>query len=55
MWPLVECDCDRPTFRVVDGAQAPERVAAVLELVIVDTAEAGVRMMSADGRGRAGT
>ena len=36
--PLVEFYRDRPTFRIVNGAQAPERVAHELDTVIDDAA-----------------
>ncbi|MBI4264327.1 MAG: adenylate kinase [Acidobacteria bacterium] len=39
--PLVEYYRDRPTFRVVNGAQAPERVAHELDTVIDDAASVG--------------
>jgi adenylate kinase len=39
--PLVEYYRDRPTFRVVNGAQAPERVAHELDTVIDDAAAVG--------------
>lgn len=38
--PLVDYYRGRPTFRVVDGAQAPDRVAQELEATIVDAARA---------------
>ena len=39
--PLVEYYRERPTFRVVNGAQAPERVAYELDTVIADAAAVG--------------
>ena len=39
--PLVEYYRERPTFRVVNGAQAPERVAHELDTVIDDAAAVG--------------
>jgi adenylate kinase len=39
--PLVEYYRERPTFRVVNGAQAPERVAHELDTVIDDAASVG--------------
>lgn len=39
--PLVEYYRDRPTFRVVNGAQPPERVAHELDTVIDDAAAVG--------------
>ena len=53
--PLVEYYRDRSTFRMVDGARSPDRVAEDLEGVIADAAGAGVRVTPADGRGRAGS
>jgi len=41
--PLVEFYRDRPTFRIVNGAQAPERVAHELDTVIDDAATASGR------------
>ena len=41
--PLVEFYRDRPTFRVVNGAQAPGKVAHELDTVIDDAALVGVR------------
>jgi adenylate kinase len=40
--PLVDFYRDRPTFRIVNGAQAQERVAHELDTVIDDAASAGV-------------
>jgi len=51
--PLVEYYRERPTFRAVDGARAPEQVAAALETAVIDASEAGVRVRPAEGRGRA--
>jgi adenylate kinase len=39
--PLVEYYRERPTFRVVNGAQPPERVAHELDTVIDDAAAVG--------------
>ncbi len=39
--PLVEYYRERPTFRVVNGAQTPERVAHELDTVIDDAAAVG--------------
>jgi adenylate kinase len=39
--PLVEYYRDRPTFRVVNGMQPPQRVAQELDTVIEDAAAAG--------------
>jgi adenylate kinase len=41
--PLVEYYRERPTFRVVDGARAPDQVADDLEAVIADAAGVAVR------------
>ena len=43
--PLVEFYRDRPTFRIVNGMQALERVAHELDTVIDDAARAGGREM----------
>jgi adenylate kinase len=40
--PVLEYYRERPTFRVVNGAQAPERVAHELDTMIDDAAAAGV-------------
>jgi adenylate kinase len=42
--PLVEYYRERATFRVVNGAQAPERVARELDTVIGDAAAVGANM-----------
>ena len=42
--PLVDYYRERPTFRVVNGAQAPERVAHELDTVIGDAAAVGASM-----------
>jgi adenylate kinase len=39
--PLVDYYCARPTFRTVNGAQPPDRVAEELEATILDAARAG--------------
>jgi adenylate kinase len=41
--PLVEFYRDRPTFRIVNGAQPLDRVAHELDTVIDDAVAAGVR------------
>jgi adenylate kinase len=40
-YPLVKYYQERPTFRVVNGAQAPERVAFELDTVVDDAASVG--------------
>ena len=47
--PLVEFYCDRPTFRVVNGAQAQDRVAHELDTVIDDAVAAGARAVASAG------
>ena len=47
--PLVEYYRDRPTFRVVNGAQAPERVALELNTVVVDAAAVGAAAAGVEG------
>ena len=42
--PLVDYYRERPTFRVVNGAQAPDRVAHELDTVIGDAAAVGASM-----------
>jgi len=42
--PVLEYYRERPTFRVVNGAQAPERVAHEMDTLIDDAAAAGVAM-----------
>ena len=42
--PLVDYYRERPTFRIVNGAQAPERVAHELDTVIGDAAAVGAAM-----------
>jgi adenylate kinase len=42
--PVLEFYRERPTFRVVNGAQAPERVAHEMDTLIDDAAAAGVAM-----------
>jgi adenylate kinase len=44
--PLVEFYRDRPTFRIVNGAQALERVAHELDTVIADAALVGAKQAS---------
>ncbi|MBI2185542.1 MAG: adenylate kinase [Acidobacteria bacterium] len=39
--PLVDYYCSRPTFRTVNGAQPPDRVAEELEATIIDAARVG--------------
>ena len=46
-YPLVEYYRHRPTFRVVNGAQSPERVAFELDTVIDDAAVAGAAVLKA--------
>ena len=41
--PVLEFYRERPTFRVVNGAQPPERVAHEMDTLIDDAAAAGVR------------
>jgi adenylate kinase len=38
--PVLEYYRERPTFRVVNGAQAPERVASELNAMVADAAAA---------------
>lgn len=45
--PLVDFYRDRPAFRIVNGAQAPERVAHELDTVIDDAALAGPKQQPA--------
>jgi adenylate kinase len=47
--PLVEFYRERPTFRVVNGAQAPDQVAHELDTVIADAALVGVGGKSVAG------
>ena len=47
--PVLEFYRERPTFRVVNGAQAPERVAHEMDTLIDDAAAAGVAMKKASG------
>jgi adenylate kinase len=42
--PVLEFYRERPTFRVVNGAQAPDRVAHEMDTLIDDAAAAGVAM-----------
>ena len=51
--PLVDYYRGRPTFRSVNGAQSPDRVAQELDATIVDAAAQGTRASSA-ARGSAG-
>ena len=46
-YPLVEYYQNRPTFRVVNGAQSPERVAFELDTVIDDAAVVGAAVSKA--------
>jgi adenylate kinase len=48
--PVLEYYRERQTFRVVNGAQAPERVALEMDTLIDDAAAAGVTMKSAAER-----
>ena len=52
--PLVEFYRDRPTFRVVNGAQAPEQVAHELDTVIDDAALVGTQQEAAPVKAAAG-
>lgn len=45
--PVLEFYRDRPTFRVVNGAQAPERVALELDAMIDDASAAGAALLKA--------
>ena len=45
--PVLEFYRDRPTFRVVNGAQAPERVALELDSMIDDASAEGAALMKA--------
>ncbi len=47
--PVLEYYRERPTFRVVNGAQAPERVAHELDTMIDDAANVGAAMSRMDG------
>ena len=46
-YPLVKYYQERPTFRVVNGAQAPERVAFELDTVVDDAASVGATVREA--------
>ena len=46
--PVLEFYRDRPTFRVVNGSQAPERVAHEMDGLIDDAATAGVAIKSGE-------
>jgi adenylate kinase len=46
-YPLVEYYQDRPTFRVVNGAQSPDKVAFELDTVIDDAAAVGAAVPKA--------
>jgi adenylate kinase len=48
--PVLEFYRERPTFRVVNGAQAPERVAHEMDTLIDDAAAAGVAMKTSADR-----
>jgi len=48
--PVLEFYRERPTFRVVNGAQAPERVAHEMDTLIEDAAAAGVAMKASAER-----
>jgi adenylate kinase len=48
--PVLEYYRERPTFRVVNGAQAPERVAHEMDTLIDDAASVGVALKSATER-----
>ena len=45
--PVLEFYRERPTFRVVNGAQAPEKVATELDTMINDAAAAGAAILKA--------
>ena len=45
--PVLEFYRDRPTFRVVNGAQAPERVALELDSMIDDASAVGAALLKA--------
>jgi hypothetical protein len=45
--PVLEFYRERPTFRVVNGAQPLERVAHEMDTLIDDAAAAGVAMLKA--------
>ena len=45
--PVLEYYRERPTFRVVNGAQAPERVAHELDTMIDDAATVGAAILKA--------
>ncbi|MSO45559.1 MAG: nucleoside monophosphate kinase [Acidobacteria bacterium] len=45
--PVLEFYRDRPTFRVVNGAQTPERVAQELDTMIDDAAAVGAALLKA--------
>ena len=49
-WPLLDYYRSRPTFRSINGAQAPERVAADLSNAIDQMIPAGVRAGARDAR-----
>jgi adenylate kinase len=53
--PLVEFYRDRPTFRIVNGAQAPDRVAHELDTVIDDAALVAARVDGAKPQKAAAT
>jgi adenylate kinase len=46
--PVLEFYRDRSTFRVINGAQGPERVATELDALIDDAAAAGVAIKSGE-------
>ena len=48
--PVLEFYRERPTFRVVNGAQAPERVAHEMDTLIDDAAAAGVALKASAER-----
>jgi adenylate kinase len=51
--PVLEFYRERPTFRVVNGAQPPERVAHEMDTLIDDAAAAGVALKTGAERSRA--
>lgn len=50
--PVLEYYRERPTFRVVNGAQAPDRVAHEMDTLIDDAAAAGVAIKAGSDRAR---
>jgi adenylate kinase len=54
-FPLVEFYQGRPTFRIVNGAQPPEKVAFELDTVIDDAAAVGAALRAQAAQQGAGT